>query len=132
MSTDNLPLPPKLPGSVEEFRALRKVKSARTLNDLVEEVHLGLYDTEKYSQFLYAVYDEQAIEGSLSADNIMAASMIREKAKSTGKIELAREKLATIAKSLGVVLRRYSSSRHDRRNMIGGEVVPGGDGDGGK
>lgn len=116
--------PPPLPTSVEEFRSYRKVDLRRTLNDMVEEIHLDLYDTEEYPKLLYAVYDEQAVEGSLSADNILAAQAIRERAKKLGRDEITREKLATIAKALGVVLRRYGFSRKERRNMIHGEVIP--------
>lgn len=117
------PLPPSLPETVEEFRARRKVVTKKTLNDTVEEYHLKLYDRDDYSRLLYAVYDEQAVEGSLAADNILAASMLREEARRDGNVELSREKLATIAKSLGVVLRRYGESRKERRNMVGGQIV---------
>jgi hypothetical protein len=67
------------------------------------------------------------VEGSLAADNIMAAEMIRDKAKAAGS-ELASEKLATISKALGVVQRRYGFSRKERRNMVRGEIVPGDNG----
>jgi hypothetical protein len=83
----------------------------RNLNDLVEEVHLALVDNEKYRALLSAVCDEQAVEGSLTTDTIVAARMIRERAMSMGPVELAHEKLATISKALGVVLRRYGWSR---------------------
>jgi hypothetical protein len=73
---------------------------------------------------LTAVYDEQAVEGSLAADNIEAARMIREKAKTIEDHSLAHEKLATISKSLGVVLRRYHLSRKERRQIVDGQVVP--------
>jgi hypothetical protein len=108
----------------------RKSENTRTLNDQVEEIHLGLYETDKaYKAFLYAVYDEQAVEGSLSADNTMAAALIREHAQAKGNVEVSKQKLATISKALGVVLRRYGFSRNERRNMLGGEIVPGGNGD---
>lgn len=96
---------------------------------MVEDVHLALYEDDQYQSFLYAVYDEQAVEGSLAADNIMAAELIRDKAKKMDHGELAKEKLATIAKALGVVLRRYGFARKERRNMVRGEVVPGDNGD---
>ena len=123
------PLPPQLPETAGEFLAHRKLKGRRTLNDQVEDVHLALYADKQYQDFLYAVYDEQAVEGSLAADNFKAAELIREKAKKMGYEELARQKLATIDKALRVVLRRYGFSRKERRNMIGGEVVPGDNGD---
>lgn len=119
-----------LPASVEEFRAMRKSKSVRTLNDAVEEIHLSLFSDEKYHAYHDAVYDEQAVEGSLSADNLMAAQLIRTYAMSKGRTEVAKEKLATISKALGVVLKRYDLSRRDRRNMLGGQIVPEGNGNG--
>ena len=123
------PLPPQLPETAGEFLAHRKLKGRRTLNDQVEDVHIALYDSDKgYTAFLYAVYDEQAVEGSLAADNFKAAELIRDKAKKMNNDELASQKLATIVKTLGVVLRRYGFSRKERRNMIGGEVVPGDNG----
>lgn len=121
---NSLPLPPRLPETVTDFREHRKLKSDRTLNDMVEELHLLLYEDDTYHRFLYAVYDEQAVEGSLSADNIMASELIRERAEKLDKAHpLTKEKLATISKALGVVLRRYNQSRKDRRDTVGGEKV---------
>jgi hypothetical protein len=122
-------LPPELPTKIEDWT--RFLKSQRTINDNVEDVHRTLVNgdqNEVYLRYLFAVYDEQAVEGSLAADNIEAARMIRDYARQHDG-ELGREKLATIAKALGVVLRRYHSSRQERRQMVAGEVVPGNSGD---
>ena len=121
--SDGLPYE-KLPSNVEDFRARRVFGGERTLNDIVEEIALNLYRTEKFRRFNDAVYDEQAVEGSLAADNVMAATMIREEAKRLQRPEAAEQKLATLSKALGVVLRRYKASRKQRRNMVGGKVVP--------
>jgi hypothetical protein len=130
MSTTPLkPVPQALPPSVADLIDQRKGDLRRTLNDHVEELHLILYEDEKYKALLYAVWDEQAVEGSLAADNIMAAGMIRELAEQRKRPEVRSQKLATIAKCLGVVLRRYQVSRKERRNMLHGEVVPGDSGD---
>jgi hypothetical protein len=127
----SLRVPPALPVALNEWH--RFLKSERTINDLVEDGHRALLDdgdqAELYRSFLFAVYDEQAVEGSLAADNIESARMIREWAKENKSMELAHEKLATIAKALGVVLRRYHASRKERRQMVGGEVIPGDSGD---
>lgn len=120
------PLPPAFPATRNQWH--RFIKTNRTINDYVEEMHLILIDDtevrDKYQGFLWAVYDEQAVEGSLSADNTMAAMMIRDRAR---EIEdnhpLTGEKLATISKALGVVLRRYHQSRKERRLMVDGEIV---------
>ena len=118
------PLPPQLPASVVDLMAKRRNRDFRTLNDEVEAIYLYLYDNPEFKAFLYAVYDEQAVEGSLAADNIECARMIRQTAKTRGNVEVSRQKLATIVKALNVVLRRYNESRKERRDMIGGEIVP--------
>ena len=117
--------PPDLPVTVNELLKHRLLTTARSLNDTVEEVVVALYEHDDFRAFINAVYDEQAVEGSLAADNIMAAEMIRAKATKLGYVELSKEKLATIAKALGVILRRYGYSRKDRRNTVGGQVIEG-------
>jgi uncharacterized protein (UPF0128 family) len=121
--------PPSLPSTVGEHLAHRRLKVQRTLNDYVEDVHLLLIENKDYLALISAVWDEHAVEGSLAADNIKAAEMIRDKAKKLDNHVLAKEKLATIAKALGVIMRRYGYSRKERRNMVGGVVVEGNNGD---
>jgi hypothetical protein len=125
MLQERKPLPPALPESVSDLVQLRKSEAKRTLNDQVEEIHLALYDKhDKYTEYLYAVYDEQAVEGSLAADNFKAAEIIRDEARKRDNVEVARQKLATLVKCLNVVQRRYTGcSRKERRNMIGGQVL---------
>ena len=118
-------MPPPLPMKVKDWK--RQIKTVRTLNDLVEDIHLVLAENQQYIDYLYATYDEQAVEGSLSCDNCKVAEMIRDKAKSMDSA-LANEKLATISKALGVVLRRYNQDRRTRRNTVGGEIVPNNNG----
>jgi hypothetical protein len=120
------PMPPALPADILDWH--RAIKVERTLNDLVEDIHRVLVDDDKYRALLRAVYDEQAVEGSLSADNTLAAMMIRERALKTDS-EVGHEKLATISKALGTVLRRYKASRKQRRNMVAGEEVSSDNGD---
>jgi malonyl CoA-acyl carrier protein transacylase len=125
MSSRTVPLrqAPPLPEKIEDWE--RHIKAERTLNDLVEDIHRVLVDQdEKYRAYLRAVYDAHAVEGSLAADNVLAAMIIREKAKEIGSTEVAQEKLAIINLALGVVLRRYHASRKQRRNMVAGEEVP--------
>jgi hypothetical protein len=120
-----LRMPPALPTTLEDW--ISHLKDRPSINDLVEDVHkmlIGGEDSKRYIAFLSAVYDEQAVEGSLAADNIEAARMIREKANTIDGHVLQGEKLATISKSLGVVLRRYHFSRKERRQMVDGQIVP--------
>jgi|ERR1035437_3826110 hypothetical protein len=124
---DNLhnlrPIPPALPATIDDWT--RKLKSERTLNDVVEEYVRNLVENDEFHALINAVYDEQAVEGSLSADNIVAAQMIRSAAKKSGNADFAGEKLATVSKALNVVLKRYGFSRRDRKNTVGGQVVDG-------
>jgi hypothetical protein len=105
----------------------RKSPFSRTLNDQVEEIHRALMDQEHedYITFLDAVHDSQAVEGSLAIDNSKAAEIIRNYALDAEHPNsyLAKQKLATIVKSLGVVLRRYNQSRVERRNTVSGQTV---------
>jgi hypothetical protein len=123
------PAPP-LPATVEDMQSKRVVKPTITLNDMVEEVHFRLYPNPDYAALLNAVWDSEAVEGSLAADNYKAADMIREEAKRQGNTVLSTKNWATIAKSLGVVLRRFESDRKTRRQTVHGERVPDGEGNG--
>lgn len=116
------PQAPPLPEKIENWE--RQIKAERTLNDMVEDIHRVLTnESAQYRAYLRATYDAHAVEGSLAADNVLAAMMIREKAVKMGSTEVAEEKLAIINLALGVVLRRYNKSRKQRRNMVGGEEV---------
>ena len=88
------------------------------LNDQVDNIHRTLIEDENYRSYLEAISNEQAVEGSLAADNIMAAQMIRDRAKKIGSSEVGNEKLAAIIKALGVVLRRYGASRKERHQTV--------------
>lgn len=121
----NLPRTP-LPKSVIEMQAQRIVPLKRLLNDMIEELHYKCYESEQYRAYLDGVWDEQCIEGSLAADNFKAAEMIRDRAKKDGS-PAAREKLATIVKSLGIVLKKHHMSRKERRQTVGDEIVPSND-----
>lgn len=116
-----------LPATREAMIAQRKTQRIRTLNDHVEELHLYLYGNEKYERFLDAVYDEDAVEGSLTADNLEAARMIRDAATEGNRDPYIRDKkLATIVKSMGIVLKRYGISRRERAHTVSGETVNSG------
>jgi hypothetical protein len=115
-----------LPATVADMLA-RKSPTLQNLNDHVDAIHVKLFATdERYQLLLDAVHDEEAQEGSLAADNIMAAMAIRDYAldQKTSNPYVAGKKLATIVKSLNVCLRRYHMTRKERAVSIGGEVVP--------
>jgi hypothetical protein len=90
--------PPALPSTFVDLMAHRKWKFGVSLNDAVDEIHKALWEEEDYQRLLYATYDEHAVE-------------------------VAKEKLATISKALGVVLRRYGLSRKERKMQVGDTTV---------
>jgi len=118
------PRPAPLPTTTQAWLDDRKIKHEPTLNDLVEQIHWQLVENPAYVKFLEAVWDEDAVEGSLAADNLEAAAMIRQKAHDDEMVVIANKKKTTIAKSLNVVLRRYGKGRKERRHTLHGEVVP--------
>jgi hypothetical protein len=118
------PAAPPLPPTNADLAPLRHLKAKRSLNDLVEDQIVALWEDEDFQSYTYAVYDEQAVEGSLALDNGKAAEMIRALAKEKGVKELADQKLSPIVKAMNIVLRRYALSRKERRNTVHGEVVP--------
>jgi hypothetical protein len=91
-----------------------RLKNTRTLTDDVEEIHRILFKDAEYRALLTSTY-ESPVEGSVAIDNIKAATMIREMAKTLGKRKLAREKLAVITSALGSVMRRYNAFKQGRR-----------------
>jgi hypothetical protein len=115
--------PAPLPASVDEMLA-RKTMRAMTLNDYVDQIHVVLFaQNAEYGKLLDAVYDEDAVEGSLSIDNMLAAELIRKYASRNEVHYVSGKKLATIVKSLNIVLRRYHISRKERSLSIGGQPV---------
>jgi hypothetical protein len=126
----HIPTPPPLPATTDEMIAQRVGNFDISINDLVNDIHVVLWDSEPregekpYRDYLYALHDSQAVEGSLSADNHEAARAIRSYAQEHKIAGVRDENIATINKALNVVLRRFQLSRKQRRNMIHGEVVP--------
>jgi len=114
---------PPLPVDRASLVAQRKLASKPTLNDLVEEIHLQLYEDQTYQDLLWAVVDSQAVEGSLGEDDSAAARLIRQQAKKIGS-RVQNEKLHSIVIALRLVMRRYDESRKQRRRMMAGERVP--------
>lgn len=105
---------------------VRRIKFKLTLNDQVESIHKMLLEDNEYLTFLSATDDSQAVEGSMSTDNVEAARRIREKAADI-RSPVAQHKLHSIVIALNVVLKRYGVSRKERKNMVGGEIVENGE-----
>jgi len=106
-----------LPTTVADLMAMKKSGKSRTVNDEVDFIHLRVWEgIPEYVSYLDAVGSEQAIEGSLVADDLEAARIIRDYAQEHGIHVVGSLKLHTIRRALLVVLRRYRISRSERRD----------------
>jgi hypothetical protein len=109
-------VPPPLPATRQELLAGYKLKRRRSINDLVEEVVVKLWDNhEQFMKLVTAIYDSQSVEGSLEDDDMMAAIVIRDFAKKEGRARrVADQKVHTIKLAMRVGLRRFGVSRPER------------------
>jgi len=89
----------------------------RKFNNKVQAIFLVLYDDAQFHAYRDAVYDDQAVEGSLAIDDVMSAIMVRDKALELPDYEeVAYAKLSAIVRSIKVVERRLYASREKRRS----------------
>ena len=79
----------------------------RSINDLVEEVLVKLWDDESFTKLVGSISNSQTVHGSLATDNVMAALMIRDRAKRDHHNEVAEQNLRTIKRAMRVALRRF-------------------------
>jgi hypothetical protein len=114
---------PPLPSTVTDLLALRKSEKLRTLNDDVDDIHLRLWENPKYREYLWPIWREDTVEGSFIADDIQAASLIREYAKEHDIALASRAKLQSIVRSLHVVCRRFGITRKERQHLVNSEHV---------
>ena len=118
-----------LPADTRALLAQRKHGLLRNLNDEVEPIFVGLFEEPGFQRYLNAVYDEQAIEGSLATDNVMAAELIRNAAQEAGNGFVADQKLHTLVKAMNIVKRRLQVHPMQRRYSVHGEQVEPGSSD---
>jgi predicted polyphosphate/ATP-dependent NAD kinase len=110
-----LRVPPPLPDTRTALLAQYKLKRKRSINDLVEEVIVKLWDAnDDFMKLIDAVWDSQAVEGSLDEDDTMAAQIIRNYAKDNNHVEVAQANLHTIKLAMRVGLRRFGIDRPTR------------------
>lgn len=113
--TNVLKMAPPLPSTRNALLAGYKLKRKRSINDLVEDVIVELWDADaEFMKFVGAIYDSQAIEGSLSDDDVMAAQIIRTYAKKNGNHEIAKQNIHTIKLAMRVGLKRFGIDRSTR------------------
>jgi hypothetical protein len=108
------PLPPPRPKSVEKYKEQRK--GHRSFHDIVEEIHLMVYECEEYGVLFDAVWDQHAVNGSLTADMYAAAFMLKAKANKICPAVFEGKSVENIKKSMNVIRRRYGDSLKERRN----------------
>jgi len=113
-----LKIPPTLPQTREDLLAQYKLKRRRSINDLVEEVIVKLWDNnEEFMKYVNAIYDSEAVEGSMDDDDVMAALIIRDTAKQDKHIEVADRNIHTIKLAMRVALKRFDVGRGQRFNL---------------
>jgi len=116
--------PEPLPATIQDLLTRRQRVAPPNLNDKVERIYLELYPDPKFQRYLDAVYASDAQEGSLYADDLLAAQMIRAWATEGDKdLYVAGKNLATIARALNVVQARYGISRKARAGKVGDTSV---------
>lgn len=108
-----------LPSDVAGLVAMRKKPFAQGLNDQVDQIHVNIWggeDGDEYRRYLDATTNSAAKEGSTIADDFEACRMIRNWAEVNGNAYIAGQNLTTLKTALGVVMRRYSMARKDRKD----------------
>lgn len=103
-----------IPRTSQGLLAQRMMKKTVNLHDQVEQIITDLIPDDIFFALIDAVYPEQSIEGSLTADDHEAARMIRDYAKDNGYPVVRHQKIQTLIRSLKVVLRRYDLGRRQR------------------
>lgn len=107
--------PPPLPATRADLLAGYKLKRKRSINDLVEEIIVKLWDVDDdFMKYVDAIYDSDAVEGSLEEDDTMAAQMIRNVARKDNNSEVSSKNLHTIKLAMRVGLRRFGIARPER------------------
>jgi hypothetical protein len=100
--------------------ARRRHKDVRSLIDDTDKVNQALWEDPQYRQYFNAGYNDQAVEGSLAADDHRAASMVKTKAQEMGIESVATAKDHHLVIALHRVLGRYGLTRKERRAAMNG------------
>jgi hypothetical protein len=106
--------PVPLPATRESLVAQYALKRKRNINDYVEDILLKLWPDQNFMKYLDPIYDSQAVEGSLAADDLFAAQIIRQYATDNNSPLVANQNVTTIIKAMKVAQRRYKIGRQQR------------------
>jgi hypothetical protein len=124
-ATQLRPQPPPLPATKADLLAGYKLKRKRSINDLVEEIIVKLWDNdENFMKYAEAIYDSDAVEGSLEEDDTMAAQIIRNFAQKEDQAVVAAKNLRTIKLAMRVGFRRFGVARWEREQQAIERVSP--------
>jgi hypothetical protein len=115
--------PSDVPANFNDWQ--RTLKSDPQLNDQVEALMPEMVKQQLFRTYINGTTDDDCVEGSMAIDNAKAAEMIRDYVrKQDVSHPLATKKLSVLSKALNVVMKRYNYSRKQRRQMVGGQMVP--------
>lgn len=119
-NVEHLPLRP-IPTTAAALLADRKTRAKPSLNKLVEQIVLVLWQEQDFHALFQAGYDEDAVEGSRRYDRMRAVEMIRDYARDhreePGMDEVADRKLSTLGAALAAALANYPSLSTKQRQQ---------------
>ena len=113
-NTEILRVAPALPETRTDLLTHYKLKRKRTINDLVEDIVVKIWEEEEFQRLVSAIYDSDAVHGSMGDDDVMAALMIKQFADREKHTEVASRNLHTVKLAMRVALRRFSQDRGGR------------------
>lgn len=107
----------ELPATRTELLMQSEPMRPRDLFYAVWDIHLWLYEKPEYQQYLDAYTKDQAAEGSIAADEFMAANMVREYAEEHSIFSVQSAKLHDIVKALRRAMKKGNIARKQRREL---------------
>jgi hypothetical protein len=105
-----------LPANVTELEAGRITARTVSLLDEVEQAFLALFEEPEFKKYRDALEDDACVEGSVFADDICAAQMIRKKAEVLGLHQVEDADLTLLSQKLRAAERRFNVARKQRAN----------------
>lgn len=105
----------RLPATRTELLAQSEPIRPQTLYYGVSEIHLALYEDPDYQQYLNAYTRDQAVEGSIAADEFTAARIIRDYAVEHSMIMVQSATLVDIVRAHRRAMVDGHISRKERR-----------------
>ena len=105
----------KLPTTLVDFELRFKLKRQISLNDEVNTIIRALFEDEEFIKYQHAIYTEEAETGDLYIDDVKAAEVIQTYAVKHEFMLTGNAKLKSVIRAMNVSMRRYDSSRKQRR-----------------